>query len=134
MIASNHPLDSLKTLNFKHVSILVSSPMVGAFTPRAETSALRRVGIAAVAVALGDSAVQVVEAQFRALPATDLATDVDRFLLGPEIGRSPGATALFDIPAANGVVYHMMCILTIATQHIVNHELIESIKVPPLRT
>lgn len=61
---------------------------------------LGRTGVVAVAVALGDFAILVVDNQLRALVAANFPTPVDGVLLPVEIRRSTAATAPLDIPPA----------------------------------
>jgi len=57
-------------------------------------------GVIAVAIALGDFAVPVVDNQLGALVATDFPGSVDGVLLQVEVPRSTVAAALLDIPPA----------------------------------
>jgi hypothetical protein len=59
---------------------------------------LRRTGVIAVAIALGDFAVPIMDNQLRALVAADLPAPVDGVLLPVEVTRSTAATAPFDVP------------------------------------
>lgn len=69
---------------------------------------LRRTGVVAVAITLGDFAVPIVDNQLRALVAADLPATVDSVLLPVEIRRSPTATSPFDIPPAVPIGDNMM--------------------------
>jgi hypothetical protein len=59
-----------------------------------------RTGVIAVAVALGDSAVPVVNDQLGMLSAADLTSPVDGVLLIIEVARGATTAALPDIPPA----------------------------------
>lgn len=59
-----------------------------------------RTGVIAVAIALGDFAIPIVDDQLRALVLADLPGPVDGVLLPVEIPRSTTATAPLDVPPA----------------------------------
>jgi hypothetical protein len=61
-----------------------------------------------VAIALGNAAVPVVDAQLRPLVTADLPALVDRLLLGVEVAGGTPAAAALDIPAPGGARYYMM--------------------------
>jgi len=61
---------------------------------------LGRTGVVAVAIALGDFAIPVVDNQLGSLVAADLPGPVDGVLLPVEVPRSTTATATLDVPSA----------------------------------
>jgi hypothetical protein len=61
---------------------------------------LRRTGVVAVAITLGDSAIPIVDNQLGALVAADLPSPVNGVLLPVEVTRSSAAAAPFDVPPA----------------------------------
>ncbi len=56
-----------------------------------------------MAIALGDSAVPIVDNQLGALVAADLPSPIDGVLLPVEVTRSTAATAPFDVPPAASI-------------------------------
>ena len=61
---------------------------------------LWRTGVIAVAIALGDFAVPIMDNQLGTLIAADLPGSVDGVLLPVEVPRSPTATATLNVPPA----------------------------------
>lgn len=96
-------------------------------------SALGRIRIASVAVALADAAILVMDAQLGFLIVADLPTVVGRVLLRIEVPRGTLAAATLDIPSAIGVRHHMMGAWSALIRHILipsRHSKIKSIATP----
>ncbi|CAH2403069.1 hypothetical protein MES5069_360140 [Mesorhizobium escarrei] len=96
--------------------------------------AARRVGIVAVAVALGNPAVLIVDFEFGLLVAAYAAPVVHRLALGVEVPRRPFAAAEFDVPASGLVRHHMMCAAVSFACHMLISFVSVELKVRLLRT
>ncbi len=68
-----------------------------------------RTGVIAVAVALRDFAIPVVDNQLGTLVAADLSCPVDGILLLIEVTRGAAAATLLDIPPAAPAGHDVMC-------------------------
>jgi hypothetical protein len=81
-------------------------------------SALGRIGITPMTVALADTSILVVDTQLSFLIAAQLATVINRLLLCVKMSRSAVAPATLDIPSAIRARYHMMGVWSTFRYHI----------------
>jgi hypothetical protein len=86
----------------------------------------------AMAVALTDPTILVVNAQLRLLAAAHLPATIDRLLLGLEMPRGAGSSAALYVPPVTGVWHHMMGVRALLAPHILISFRYKAQKVPLL--